>query len=40
MSRDEVSMSRFFVQKLAQLQEFIVNAQQLLDGIVLDHHAG
>jgi hypothetical protein len=32
-------MSRFFVQPLAQLQQFIVDPQQLLNGIVVDCHA-
>jgi hypothetical protein len=27
-----------FVQKLAELQQFIVDPQQLLEGIVVDHH--
>jgi hypothetical protein len=26
------------VQKLAELQQFIVNPQQLLEGVVVDHH--
>ena len=31
-------MSRFSFSPLAQLHQFIVDPQQLLDGIVVDHH--
>jgi hypothetical protein len=40
ISRDEVSMSRFSFSHLQRLQQFIVDSQQLLEGIVVDHHAG
>jgi len=33
-------MSRFSFSHFAKLQQFIVNPQQLLEGIVVDRHAG
>ena len=37
---DEVSISRFSFSHLHSFQQFIIDPQQLLEGIVVDHHAG